>query len=718
MKPAFALSFSSTGISLHHHSDGDWFCIGEVALDAPDLNTQIIALRDQGFALENDLNCKLVIPADQVRFLSVSTEGLSPEESAEKVQAELTEATPYTLDELAFDTATVGPTTHIAAVARQTLDEARTFAAEHGFVPVQYSTPIEGQGFPSEPRFEIDTPDTVIAAEPFEVEDSAKTDEGPIADTIADSKTPTEFPSAPDTTGAVETVEVEESAKENEAPADRAIAETEDQTEIPSAPYATAAVEPVEGEEPARENDGPSIHAIADTGTPTEFRSAPNVNIAAERKATLPINRYTVPAAAAALVAGIALTVWSLTGSDDTEPSVAEAVSIKETVPNLVLDEQIAQTQEVDGDPELEFEPEAVATAPEEEPQTEPVEETAADLSATEAAILEALNVAPTQVEPVGQEPEPTEISSLAGIEIFAPEPLPDPVLESAEDLYLASLDSTDLSQDAVALPPVSSFETDLPFEQNALPAQAGVQYELDERGLVTPSAEGTLNPDGVVVYLGRPAKVPPAVPVRFEQEPIEEDPTARLAQKRPNPRPANLLESFERQQLGGRTREELAVLRPKLRPKSLQSSPRIDETPTALAVVRVPRPKTRPAGLARPASTNTSTANLGSTAAVNQSSDEAGSFQPKAVAPKIPSTASVARQATIDNALNLRKLNLIGVYGTPANRRALVRLPSGRYKKLKVGDRLDGGNVIAIGDSELRYQKRGRNLTLKMPRS
>jgi len=109
---------------------------------------------------------------------------------------------------------------------------------------------------------------------------------------------------------------------------------------------------------------------------------------------------------------------------------------------------------------------------------------------------------------------------------------------------------------------------------------------------------------------------------------------------------------------------------------------------------------------------------NLGSTAALDQKSDDAGSFQPKTVAPKIPSTASVARQATIDNAINLRRLNLIGVYGTPANRRALVRLPSGRYKKLKVGDRLDGGKVIAISDSELRYQKKGRNVTLAMPRS
>ena len=182
----------------------------------------------------------------------------------------------------------------------------------------------------------------------------------------------------------------------------------------------------------------------------------------------------------------------------------------------------------------------------------------------------------------------------------------------------------------------------------------------------------------------------------------------------RPKLRPGDLIERFERQQLGGRSREELAALRPKIRPASLLQ-PEIEEAPAPVVLggMRVPRPKTRPAGLAR--SPSTQTASLGSTAGIAQI--EAGSFQPKAVAPKIPSSASVARQATIDNALNLRKLNLIGVYGTPANRRALVRLPSGGYKKLKVGDRLDGGKVIAIGDSELRYQKKGRNVTLKMPR-
>jgi hypothetical protein len=60
--------------------------------------------------------------------------------------------------------------------------------------------------------------------------------------------------------------------------------------------------------------------------------------------------------------------------------------------------------------------------------------------------------------------------------------------------------------------------------------------------------------------------------------------------------------------------------------------------------------------------------------------------------------------------------VNLIGIYGKPSSRRALIRLGNGRYQKVKVGDRIDGGHVAAISNSELRYSKGGRNVVLKMP--
>ena len=85
--------------------------------------------------------------------------------------------------------------------------------------------------------------------------------------------------------------------------------------------------------------------------------------------------------------------------------------------------------------------------------------------------------------------------------------------------------------------------------------------------------------------------------------------------------------------------------------------------------------------------------------------------------APRIPTRANVAKQATFRNAINLSKVNLIGIYGTPSSRYAMVRTSGGRFTRVKVGDRVDGGTVAAITASEVRYKKGGRMLTLAMPR-
>ncbi len=85
--------------------------------------------------------------------------------------------------------------------------------------------------------------------------------------------------------------------------------------------------------------------------------------------------------------------------------------------------------------------------------------------------------------------------------------------------------------------------------------------------------------------------------------------------------------------------------------------------------------------------------------------------------APAIPTRANVAKQATVANAINLSKLNLIGVYGTQSERYALVRQANGRYVKVRPGDRLDGGKVAGISATELSYEKRGRMVVLALPR-
>ena len=169
-----------------------------------------------------------------------------------------------------------------------------------------------------------------------------------------------------------------------------------------------------------------------------------------------------------------------------------------------------------------------------------------------------------------------------------------------------------------------------------------------------------------------------------------------------------------ERARLGGRSRAELSGIRPKSRPDTLKIQEQVDEIVASVELVDpVPRPRPRPQGLAK---RGQQSSNLGSLANLDQQT-QIRTVAPKVVKPSRPSPTSVARQATVKNAISLRKISLIGIFGTTSNRRALVRMPNGRYKKVKVGDRISGGRVIAIGDSELRYQKSGRNVTLKMPK-
>ncbi|MEX0286095.1 MAG: hypothetical protein AB3N23_15920 [Paracoccaceae bacterium] len=321
---------------------------------------------------------------------------------------------------------------------------------------------------------------------------------------------------------------------------------------------------------------------------------------------------------------------------------------------------------------------------------------------------------------------------AVTGIWSEAP-PEPDtPSVIGLDDLFIGSIDNRDLSQDAVALLSPDSYITDAAYASQSSPAPAGTTFDLDERGLVRATPDGALSPDGHIVYLGRPNLTPPATPDRsaIEVEP-EETLQDRLAGFRPRARPNDLSERAEREQLGGLTRDELAQVRPKLRPASIQQAAlqeaeadgeaaesetetaegEAEEDPfataTARAVAQVQRPKTRPSNFT--SRVEKQRANPSNAVAI-------AAIAPRTVTPKIPSNASVSRSATLKNAINLRQVNLIGVYGTPSNRRALVRLPSGRYKKVQVGDTVDGGRVSAIGDSELRYQKGGRNLVLKIP--
>jgi len=289
------------------------------------------------------------------------------------------------------------------------------------------------------------------------------------------------------------------------------------------------------------------------------------------------------------------------------------------------------------------------------------------------------------------------------GIWQLAPEPPEAPGTTSRRDLYRTGPDERPRFAALSAMPGADALLPAPRPPTPGTPPPPQARFDLDERGFIAATPEGVVTPDGITVIAGAPPIVPPPTPPRAAAQ-VLDDPTAAAPEEpalRPRPRPASL--AGRAGDGGGETAaEDDGEATP---PESQDDIERALREATEESSATSLRPRLRPARFA---------------ARVEQAR-EAAAEEPvhadQQMSVAIPSSASVARAATESNRIALRKVNLIGVYGSPGDRRALVRLANGRYQKVEVGDRLDGGQVAAIGDDELHYVKRGRTVVLKMPR-
>ena len=158
-------------------------------------------------------------------------------------------------------------------------------------------------------------------------------------------------------------------------------------------------------------------------------------------------------------------------------------------------------------------------------------------------------------------------------------------------------------------------------------------------------------------------------------------------------------------------TDSEAARYRPVFRPASIVEISRLnDPTLSEVAVVSATAPPRRPAGFEN------------KVAAMIQELQEAPIVtEPRFTdAPRevsLPTRANVAAAATLDDAINLRATNLIGVFGSPGSYRALVRLNGGRYLMVTIGESIGSGwSVVGMDETSIRIQKGSRTETLGLP--
>ncbi|WP_066705612.1 hypothetical protein [Celeribacter ethanolicus] len=416
---------------------------------------------------------------------------------------------------------------------------------------------------------------------------------------------------------------------------------------------------------------------------------------------------------------------------DEPQPTDVSAVTATQDSPTVIATDDTGAPDGMPG--ERAPEPMDVA-ADEEEPELTPelLEQASVPAPPAEAAAEETLDMEAL-----------TASYAATGIWPLAPEA---DTGESAEDdldtLYTASIDHDIASQDAVALPEATRHIGEAAPRAALPPAPLGTRYEYDEDGFIRATPEGTVTPDGVVVYAGRPQVTTKPRPGSAVDDAVEaalapaavaaNDPVRlALAKFQPKLRPDTLVENNEKANLGGLTRVELGRIAPRLRPASAQEiaqemaqedAEAAGETTaarTAPVVTASLVPKARPRDFDKLASAARAAEAAAAAAAEagTTSNSNAAKVTAQVPATNIPQAgpANVARAATVNNAINLRKLNLMGVYGSSSDRRALVRLPSGRFAKVKVGDKLDGGRVQSIGADTLTYVKNGRAVTLEI---
>ncbi|ADO41978.1 hypothetical protein [Ketogulonicigenium vulgare] len=775
--------------------DAAWERLGEAALDAPDLAQHLVGLRDQGASLldlgaDAPVPVQIVLPPEQLRYMALAGH-LSDSDALAKLEG----ATPYPLDDLCTDLARDETKVYLAAVAAETLSEAEDFARQHGFQPLFHTSLPAADVFPRAARFSV--VNEVPAAD--------------AAEETADVTTVIDAPAAPPVVVAAPAVTVD-------GPVETPVATDDMPAPRPSPSLAAplAARRNLPEPLPETEDEAPkpvTTEQMLDNATQlanrlTSFfgaRGADLANVAAKlpkrEKKQAPALPPLVPKAAAPKAEGFIAAKPIVARPSPTKPVTAKVNQFERMPPRraaprylwiilaaalLLVMLVIALLTPAGRMVGALFAPGPAAvatTAPDALPDTDAQDAAAAAVAlalqnGAASAGTQAL-IAPLGNGPVTQD-EAESFHDSTGVWIRSPRLAADPRLgetdlgAATQDQALAALQDGQAPLNDPAEMTEAALIGDTPAAQPAPPA-AGTRLPRDARGFVAATPEGTQMPDGMMIYAGRPATVPPNRPDDLVPAEALIAPDATLdataeSEAALAPEVDATAAGIAATALAALTEDAApaaapapAVMRPALRPTAIEEAAAL-----ALNAPVVPMPLQRPQAIvaaaaaaaavavAEPvpaASTNgdvvaalssimqnapdpvaaaqqqaaaeaqrQAAAQAAAAAAAanpaNAPTREEAAEEDEVVVPGSPTGAvpqSVAQSATIAGAMNLREMNLIGVVGRQNDRRALVRLSNGRVEVVRVGDALDGGQVTAIGDNVINYVKRGRTYALQI---
>lgn len=265
------------------------------------------------------------------------------------------------------------------------------------------------------------------------------------------------------------------------------------------------------------------------------------------------------------------------------------------------------------------------------------------------------------------------ELYKKNGIWQFSPLLVTPETIKNKYQSFDPSVDKIPIFSDAPTISIDKNAYSEVPFRAPLSPTSPENEFELNLQGLVNPSIEGTLNPDGIMIYLG-------TTPIPARKRPFEQKEESKNESQlnKPRLRPRSMVELQERIKSGQLSGLKLITQMPGKRTILLEQK--------ILAVIK-------------------ENINKASVAVVSRA-------LPNGVSPK-----TVIQAAVDKNSINLKQLTLIGTSGRTTKVKALIRFPNGTIETIRLGDYLDGGRVLSINSKELRYKKNGKTITLKIPK-
>jgi type IV pilus biogenesis protein PilP len=664
----YAVDLTNDGVTLwYRDTDQPWQLLGEIALDAAGFSECIEQLKTKyGPNAGNNFLTQVRIPQSEVFISEIDLNGVDDTDNAAKINDFLAQNTPYKPQELFFDLSEKADTnvTYVAAITKQTIKEAKEFISGFGFEVTFYTTKLDKSGFTKNPRFyDSEPPAPVVGIDKIKtIETPSK--EIPVQLLPVSSALKAEKPKASD--GVVSS--------------DKLIT---DNAEIPNVDdnsndlntFVTKRSKDLIANKSC--SDEPSSPHAGTSATPPPPRISINV-LPTQKTApvTGPIktpqgdatktdtNRFFKMRNIAFIVAIglIALLYWFFSAMFDGKEEISRLQQIPDTAPLVITAPQLLKYQ--------------------------------VSLDATHSFVQNANDkgIQGSQLSPP---------SSLI-------EPSLDDVNKTVATLKLPGIEAPTL--EAIIAEQEKLF-------QNVPPAIEPGQVNIKAKAAPEPPLEtATQTVDAIT-----PDKTEAAIAEVTEPDLLSlADPA--LKSTLPKFRPPSISEksTAAKKSLLALADPTLASSKPKHRPANLsipieKINPLEIEVAIQQAVSETTRPRSRPKNLSRTvakASENSET--VQTSALIASLPADAANGTSKASS---PSPTNIQKEATERSRLSKRHISLIGVFGKSSERHALLRMPSGRFVKVKPGQNIGGWKVSAIGENSVRIIKGSRKQILRMPK-